>query len=59
MQYDRQKGAVAIRQPYLRVLGMEQAIDGKSRGAMGYDNDEVRLDFTLDFGYTDLGRNCK
>ncbi|CAM6127448.1 unnamed protein product [Calypogeia fissa] len=39
-----QKGAVAIRQPYLRVLGLEQAIDGKSRGAMGYDNDE-ELDF--------------
>ncbi|OAE20741.1 hypothetical protein AXG93_2269s1020 [Marchantia polymorpha subsp. ruderalis] len=33
-----QKGAVAVRQPYLRVLGLEQAIDGKSRGALDFDD---------------------
>ncbi|KAL3693748.1 hypothetical protein R1sor_007399 [Riccia sorocarpa] len=35
-----QKGAVAVRQPYVRVLGLEQALDGKSRGALDFDDAE-------------------
>lgn len=37
----RQKGAIAIRQPYLRVVGMEQATDAHSVGGSAY-TDEVR-----------------
>jgi hypothetical protein len=38
----RQKGAIAIRQPYLRVVGMEQATDAHSVGGSAYNTDEVR-----------------
>ncbi|KAG0569065.1 hypothetical protein M758_6G059100 [Ceratodon purpureus] len=35
-----QKGAIAIRQPYLRVVGMEQATDAHSVGGSAYNTDE-------------------
>ncbi|XP_024528637.1 DNA replication licensing factor MCM5 [Selaginella moellendorffii] len=35
-----QKGAVAIRQPYLRVVGMDHAAEGNSRGAPSFTADE-------------------
>lgn len=38
----RQKGAIAIRQPYLRVVGIEQATDAHSVGGSAYNTDEVR-----------------
>lgn len=38
----RQKGAIAIRQPYLRVVGMEQATDAHSVGGSADNTDEVR-----------------
>lgn len=38
----RQRGAIAIRQPYLRVVGMEQATDAHSVGGSAYNTDEVR-----------------
>jgi DNA replication licensing factor MCM5 len=36
----QQKGAVAIRQPYLRVVGMEQASEATSGGANTSTSDE-------------------
>ncbi|KAJ7124039.1 hypothetical protein O6H91_08G104200 [Diphasiastrum complanatum] len=35
-----QKGAVAIRQPYLRVVGMEEASESNSRGLTSFTSDE-------------------
>lgn len=37
----RQKGAIAIRQPYLRVVGLEQAIDAHKAGGSMNNTDEV------------------
>lgn len=37
-----QKGAVAVRQPYIRVVGIEQAHDGNSGGPSAFTLDEVR-----------------
>lgn len=38
----RQKGAVAVRQPYIRVVGIEQATESSSRGISSFSTDEVR-----------------
>ncbi|XP_058114149.1 DNA replication licensing factor MCM5 [Magnolia sinica] len=35
-----QKGAVAVRQPYIRVVGIEQAHDGNSGGPSAFTHDE-------------------
>ncbi|KAH7297734.1 hypothetical protein KP509_25G009500 [Ceratopteris richardii] len=35
-----QKGAVAVRQPYIRVVGIEQATEGSSRGISSFTADE-------------------
>eukprot|EP00250_Pteridium_aquilinum_P014180 c21827_g1_i1 orf=296-2479(+) len=35
-----QKGAVAVRQPYIRVVGIEQATESSSRGMSSFSSDE-------------------
>lgn len=35
-----QKGAVAVRQPYIRVVGIEQATESSSRGISSFSTDE-------------------
>lgn len=40
----RNRGGVAIRQPYLRVVGMDHAVDGSGRGAPSFTYDEVRFE---------------
>lgn len=37
---NKTKGAIAIRQPYLRVVGMEHAAEGSSRGAPTFTSEE-------------------
>jgi DNA replication licensing factor MCM5 len=37
----RQKGAVAVRQPYIRVVGIEQATENSSMGISAFTSDEV------------------
>ncbi|XP_054822131.1 DNA replication licensing factor MCM5 [Prosopis cineraria] len=36
-----QKGAVAVRQPYIRVVGMEQANEANSRGPAAFTQEEI------------------
>lgn len=35
------KGAVAVRQPYIRVVGIEQTSEANSRGPTNFSVDEV------------------
>jgi len=35
------KGAVAVRQPYIRVVGIEETNETKSRGPAAFTQDEV------------------
>lgn len=39
----RHKGAVAIRQPYIRVIGMEEANEASSRGPATFTPEEVSV----------------
>jgi hypothetical protein len=38
------KGAVAVRQPYVRVVGIEDANEAKSRGPTAFTTEEVSVD---------------
>lgn len=40
------KGAVAIRQPYIRVVGIEEANEANSRGPAAFSPEEVRLEIS-------------
>jgi len=37
------KGAVAVRQPYIRVVGIEDGNEAKSRGPTAFTNEEVSV----------------
>lgn len=37
------KGAVAVRQPYIRVVGMEDTSEANSRGPANFTTDEVTV----------------
>lgn len=43
------KGAVAIRQPYIRVVGIEDANDANSRGPAAFTQEEVIVKFIQRF----------
>lgn len=38
------KGAVAVRQPYIRVVGMDQANEANSRGPAAFTPEEVSVE---------------
>lgn len=38
------KGAVAVRQPYIRVVGIEEANDANSRGPAAFTAEEVLVE---------------
>ena len=40
----RHKGAVAVRQPYIRVVGIEEANEANSRGPAAFMPEEVSLE---------------
>lgn len=37
------KGAVAVRQPYIRVVGIEEANEANSRGPAAFTSEDVSL----------------
>lgn len=43
------KGAVAIRQPYIRVVGIEDANDANTRGSAAFTQEEVIIKFIQRF----------
>ena len=45
--HNSQKGAVGVRQPYIRVVGLEQARESNSGSSSTFTIDEVRLIFLL------------
>lgn len=46
VQFCSQRGAVAIRQPYIRVVGIEEINESSSRGHAAFTIEEVQIEIT-------------
>lgn len=42
------KGAVAVRQPYIRVVGMDETNEANSRGSANFTVDEVVSELSIE-----------
>lgn len=49
------KGAVAVRQPYIRIVGMEETNEGSSRGPATFTQEEVNIKVVINIVFL---RSC-